>query len=125
MMKRLFTSVCDGHTPEDSRYALVKGGVEKVGLRTHGWNNSCMDLHIGHYGAEDRKDRQDNREGVHSGHLMAHHEMVHGQEEERIDRVSRSSRVVEFDGDTRDLDCSHDVVDRSSHQYDQEGNNRV
>jgi len=84
-----------------------------------------MDLHIGHYGAEDRTDRQDNREEVHSGHLMGHHEMVHGQEEERIDRVGHSSRVVESDGGTREPGYNHDVGDRSSHQDDQEDNNRV
>lgn len=127
-MKRLFTSVRgDGHIPEDNRYARVKGGVEREGLRMHGWDiHSCMDLHIGHYGAEDRMDHQDNREVVHSGHLMGHYGMVHGQEEERSDRVSRSSRVVEeSDDDTREPGYTHDVGDCSSLRDDRKDNNRV
>jgi hypothetical protein len=126
MMKRLITSVLDGHIPEDSRYAWVKDDVEKVGLHTHGLDtHSGMDLHIGHYGGEDRTDRQDSREGVHSGHPMGHHEMVHGQEEERNDRVGRSSRVVESDGGTHEPGYTHDVESRSSHRDDQGHNSHV
>jgi len=118
MMKRLITSD-DGHIPEDSRYVWAKDDVEKVDHRTHGWDtHSSMDLHIGHFGGEDRMDRQDSREEVHSGHPMGHHEMVHGQEEERNDRVGRSNRVVESDGGIRELGYTHDVESRSSHRHD-------
>ena len=118
-MKRLFTSVRDGHILEDSRYAWVKGDAEMVNLRTNGLDiHSSMDLHIGHYGVEDRTDRQDSRDGFHSDLLMGHHEMVHGQEEERSDRAGRSSRVGESDDGTRELDYSHDVGIRSSRQHE-------